>query len=424
MEKMEKEWFLLSIISLGIGGFFAFVIAMARTPGVYEYFPPNYFYHALTGHVDLAIVVFLLSFTILIWNRTFSLRLKASFYLALLGFLGIALASLLGRGQAVSNNYFPTIVHPIFFLGALSFFVAFWIETIRFLKISLKKMLSSDPLENSAAISVILGFLILISTIFSSFRVGTHDELYKFYERLYWAPGHIHQFLNGAILLYVWYFLLKIDGKDIKLNKLRYLNSVFLIFGILLSVVPIIFSDPISYNAKLFTEIAYATGLGIPMFIHAFNVIRNLKINWRNIYSFGMFLSLVLYFLGVVIAYLGIKSDLRVPAHYHGTVTSLTLALMVFSYYLVMEYGWKNKLSKLTNFQAYLYGIGMILFILGLYFAGKGGAPRKTYGTEYTDSLFVLSSLVLMGIGTLMAVIGGIIFVMYILKSWHEKEKG
>jgi heme/copper-type cytochrome/quinol oxidase subunit 1 len=68
----------------------------------------------------------------------------------------------------------------------------------------------------------------------------------------------------------------------------------------------------------------------------------------------------------------------------------------------------------------------MIMFILGLYFAGREGAPRKTYGTGYTQDPTVLASLIIMGVGTMMAVIGGVLFVLYILKSvlmYHE-DKG
>ena len=55
---MEKRWFLLSIISLGLGGFLALVAAIARTPAIYKLVPPGYFYHSIIGHVDLAIVGF------------------------------------------------------------------------------------------------------------------------------------------------------------------------------------------------------------------------------------------------------------------------------------------------------------------------------------------------------------------------------
>jgi heme/copper-type cytochrome/quinol oxidase subunit 1 len=108
--------------------------------------------------------------------------------------------------------------------------------------------------------------------------------------------------------------------------------------------------------------------------------------------------------------------SLRVPAHYHGAVTSLTLALMGISYYLVKEYGWIRDFPKTARFQLFMYGFGMVLFVLGLYFAGFKGAPRKTYGTGFTDDPFVLLSLGLMMVGTVFAVIGGVIFVISMLR--------
>jgi cytochrome c oxidase subunit 1 len=55
---MEKKWLLLSVVSLGLGGFLALVAAIARTPAIYKLVPPGYFYHSIIGHVDLAIVGF------------------------------------------------------------------------------------------------------------------------------------------------------------------------------------------------------------------------------------------------------------------------------------------------------------------------------------------------------------------------------
>jgi hypothetical protein len=46
---MERPLFLLSIVSLGLGGLLAFLVALARTPILYKLFPPGYFYHASGG---------------------------------------------------------------------------------------------------------------------------------------------------------------------------------------------------------------------------------------------------------------------------------------------------------------------------------------------------------------------------------------
>ena len=60
--------------------------------------------------------------------------------------------------------------------------------------------------------------------------------------------------------------------------------------------------------------------------------------------------------------------------------------------------------------------VGMVLFVLGLFFAGLKGAPRKTYGTGFTQDPMVIFYLSLMGVGTLLAVAGGVIFVLYALR--------
>ncbi|WP_029552279.1 cbb3-type cytochrome c oxidase subunit I [Thermocrinis jamiesonii] len=413
---MEKRFFFLALISLGLGGFFAFLVALARTPGIYKLFPPAYFYHALVGHVDLAIVIFLLSFTMLLWNKFLAKQDSISFYLAFLGFLGIAIASFSGKGVAVSNNYLPTIVHPVFFAGVVLFFSGLWFASIVRLKTAIKNIFSKDPLINSLSMSIVLAFMMLLSTITSAFKTGSHSELYLFYERLYWAPGHIHQFLNGTVLLFSWYFLSKLLGVKHELGILRFTNLAFLTFGVLLVLVPVIFEDPVSRNAKIFTELSYAIGLGIPIFLHMFNILKRPVFNTSS-YSIALWLSILLYLLGVVIAYAGLKADLRVPAHYHGAVTSLTLTLMAISYYLLKEYGWIKDLPKIAKPQLFLYGFGMILFVLGLYFAGFKGAPRKTYGTGFTEDPFVLFSLGFMMVGTVLAVISGVMFVVYTLRA-------
>lgn len=156
---MHRRWLLLSIVSLGLGGFLALVAAVARTPAVYKFVPPGYFYHSIIGHVDLAIVGFFLTFSLLLWQLTFKEELKVPFYLSLGGVFFIALVSLLGVGKGVPNNYLPTIDHPIFWLGALLFFVGFWFGAIKLLKRTESGILSEDPKEHIVSLAVLLSVL-------------------------------------------------------------------------------------------------------------------------------------------------------------------------------------------------------------------------------------------------------------------------
>lgn len=431
---MEKRWLLLSIVSLGLGGFFALIAAVARTPAIYKLVPPGYFYHAIIGHVDLAIVGFFLTFTLLLWQISFRKTLKTPFFLSLFGIILIALVSLLGIGKGVSNNYLPTIDHFLFWLGALLFFSGFWLGSFLFIKEAEKDLFSEDPKKHLSSLAVLLSLLMFFAFLVSLPKAGSKDELYLFYERLYWAPGHIHQFINGTMLLYAWYFLLERQGIILPLKRLRYLSFLFLAFCFFYLLIPIVFKDPVSYEARRLTDIGYAAGLGLPIFFHLFYILKNYKLQVSNITSIAFIISAGLYLLGVFIAYLGVlpsiiayilnpeveyigmASNLSIPAHYHGVIASQTLAFMAVAYTLFLSYSYVQRLSKITLYQVYLYGVGMLFFVLGLFFAGLRNAPRKTYGTAFTEDPMVIISLSLMGFGTLLAVAGGVIFVIYSLR--------
>ncbi|MDM7267679.1 MAG: cbb3-type cytochrome c oxidase subunit I [Aquificota bacterium] len=431
---MEKRWLLLSTVSLGLGGFLALVAAIARTPAIYKLVPPGYFYHSIIGHVDLAIVGFFLTFTLLLWQISFKKELKVPFYLSLGGIVLIALVSLLGVGQGVSNNYLPTIDHPIFWLGALLFFSGFWLGAFSLLKSAERGLFLEEPKEHLASVAVILSVLMFFALLTSIPKAGSREELYLFYERLYWAPGHIHQFINGTMLLYAWYFLLEKQGINVQIGRLKYLSFLFLSFSFMYVLLPIIFGNPVSEGARRFTDMGYAIGLGLPIFFHLFNILKNSKLDLKNLPSTALLISVILYLLGVFIAYagvlpslvsyalnpqgeyIGMRSNLSIPAHYHGVITSQTLAFMAVAYSLFLSYGYVKKLSKIALPQVYLYGVGMVLFVLGLFFAGLKGAPRKTYGTGFTQDPMVIFYLSLMGVGTLLAVAGGVIFVLYALR--------
>ncbi|MEN3033685.1 MAG: cytochrome C oxidase subunit I [Aquificaceae bacterium] len=411
-----SPWFYLSIASLSIGGVFALLVAIARTPVIHHIFPEGYFYYALVGHVDLAIVVFVLSFSVFLWERAIKKVSKISFLLAFSGFLNIALSSLIGHGKVVSNNYLPTIDNALFLAGAGFYFLGFWLASLELLpKV---RVFSKDPLVHLSSVAIILSIIMLFAFIVSIPKTGPKSELYMFYERLYWAPGHIQQFINGVMLLYAWYYL---TARDVKLKTLRILSVVFVIASSLQALVPLIFKDPISKNAIIFSELLYAIGLGIPIFMHLAVLMRYLKPKFKETKFAGTFLSMLLFTIGALIAYIGFDSDLRIPAHYHGMVTAITIGFMALSYEVL------SKSSKLTLTQVYLYGSGMLMFISGLYFAGLLGAPRKVFGTGFTDNPVVLTSLGVMGFGTALAVLGGAMFVIYLsylaLKTALEEGK-
>lgn len=416
------KWFVLAIFSLSIGGSFALLVGMSRTTFGYSYFPPDYMYHALAGHVVLAILLWLLSFTVVLWSYYFkSSGYGITYKLSFAGALLIALSALLGRGEAVPNNYVPVIVDPLFFSGLGIFFIGFSINAFYYLKEAVRNIWTENILLNTLSASVIIAIIMIASMMHSLMFQRTDSAPLLFYERLFWIPGHIQQILNGALLAAVWHALLRRCGyKENPQPFLGYANLVLVISSALLFLTPF-FYDPVERASKALSEMIYAIGLGMPIFMHAVNIIISLKRDSKGVAYISLTLSMAIYFLGIAIAYSGFGNDLRVPAHYHGAVTSLTLGLMGLSYHLIKEFKQKIVSEGIARPQAIIYGVGMLLFILGLFLAGLFGAPRKTHGVGFATSPVVLSALTVMGIGTLLAVAGGVLFVFYTMFSLIRK---
>ncbi|MCC6543623.1 MAG: cbb3-type cytochrome c oxidase subunit I [Nitrospirae bacterium] len=419
MNKSAYGWFYLAILSLGIGGGFAFLVAMSRTPFGYKYFPPYYMYHALAGHVVLAILLWLLSFTVVLWDIYLgngdNIRFRGlSHKIALMGPLLVTISVVTGNGKVVTNNYVPTIIDPLFFIGLALFITGFSINAIGYLKKSIRYLFSKDILMNTVVMSLLISLLMILSMVCSILLNRGPAEPLVFFERLFWTTGHIQQILNGSMLIIAWYSLLrKHNGEFSTWRLLRYANVLLLLSALFIFGLQFIY-DPLNKASKVAAEITYAVGLGIPVFLHIANIIRNLKRSEFGVAYVALLLSMIIYTFGIAIAYGGFANDLRVPAHYHGAVTSLTLALMGLSYYIIRDMRQRVYGEHLARYQPAIYGGGMFLFILGLFISGAFGAPRKTYGIAFTSDPVVLASLTIMGVGTILAVIGGIIFVSYI----------
>lgn len=415
------RWLILAIASLGLGGSFAFLVGMSRVPVVSSFLPPDYFHFALVGHVIFAILFWLMISSVVVWSYFFTTPNRGvSYKFAVAGIILTAIAVLSGHGEAVLNNYVPMLTNPLFFLGLGLFFTGFAINAFRYLPEGLREIRQTDNiLKNTLAAAVITAVVMIVSMAVSIVRFGGDmdvSRLQVFYERLFWIPGHIQQILNGIVLAAVWYALAGIGigtEKNSGWQFMKVANMVLISSAGILLIASLIW-NPLDKIFRVGTEVVYAFGLGVPIFLHMANAIYHSRpLEKMTTLAATIYFSMAIYTTGAVIAYLGLDNDTRIPAHYHGMVTALTLALMGFTYYLFKANNIKIAFPKIARLQPYIYGVGMLLFITGLFLSGVFGAPRKTFGVAWTDNPITLAALVIMGVGTLVAVVGGAIFVFY-----------
>jgi cytochrome c oxidase subunit 1 len=133
--------------------------------------------------------------------------------------------------------------------------------------------------------------------------------------------------------------------------------------------------------------------------------------------------SLALFALGGLIGFLVRGSDVRIPAHYHGSIVGVTLALMGLAYALLPRLGFGTPQGRLAVLQPYLYGGGQLGHIVGLVWSGGYGVQRKVAGSEQVlKSAQEVFGMGLMGLGGLVAVAGGVLFLIVVFRALLERR--
>jgi hypothetical protein len=128
--------------------------------------------------------------------------------------------------------------------------------------------------------------------------------------------------------------------------------------------------------------------------------------------------SLFLFGIGGCIGFLISGSDVTIPAHYHGSIVGVTLAMMGVCYVLLPRMGHPLLNPKLAIWQPIIYSGGQLMHVAGLVWSGGYGVQRKVAGAEQgLDSLERVLGMGLMGLGGLVSSIGGLLFLVIVLRA-------
>lgn len=426
---ISKKWLILAVSALALSGLFAIFLVIARSPKISELLPyKDFFKTTLTIHVNLSVLVWLLSFSAFLAVKNSSINKYISnliFYSALFGTFIIAGSVFDISAEAFLNNYVPYLDSSVFSFGILLFITSIFI--LHFISALAVKKLDENFLLSLIMIFAYFTFIITYFDLSSE----TNSKLYNkadFYERLYWGYGHMLQFAYTQIMLICWVKMVEIlNGRESD-RLTKNINYNCFLFNAIMgsSGIAIIISKHVSSfeYINMFTKQMIMFG-GIAAIFIFLNNIKNIysaikvkeNLHIRN----SLIWSIILFAAGGIISITISGSDTRVPAHYHGSIIGVSLAVIGAFYYYFEQAGYKIGNHKLAKWQPVLYGSGQLLHIIGLGISGGYGALRKTPGVaESFEGKFYMG---LMGLGGLISIIGGLIFVIIIFKAVLTNRK-
>ena len=430
---LTSLWLKLGIAALIAAGLFSLLLVLSRTPGVQDFIPWIDFFHtALVVHVNLSVLYWFMAFSCLFWsiyagNRFLALE-KIALTLAIAGTVTLVIAPFLGAGKPLINNYIPVLQHPLFFWGTGLFSAGVLVQCLRALSV---------PPRFEQGVTAFAPYIAALFTLsaFAALLVSwiniplTLDNL-VYYEYLFWGGGHILQFSHTTLLLFSWLLILKFIDKRLPRQE-NLMTGLFILLLVPLFYALYIYLQYDVYSPQhlvQFTLLMKYGGLtSLPLgLIVVWSIVRSpaLQNNETAAAKGALYSSIVLFAAGGIIGFLIHGINVVIPAYYHGSIVGITLAFMGISYYLLPTLGYRKPVWKMARIQPYIYGSGQLMHILGLAWSGGYGVKRKTAGAaQGLDSLPEVLGMGLMGLGGLISIIGGILFLVVMIRSmWNTNN--
>ena len=92
---------------------------------------------------------------------------------------------------------------------------------------------------------------------------------------------------------------------------------------------------------------------------------------------------------------------------------------------LLPALGYRAPQGRLANAQPWLYAAGQLMHITGLVWSGGYGVQRKVAGAEQVlRTPAEIAGMGLMGLGGAIAIVGGLLFVVVVLRAMRRTAAG
>lgn len=474
-EALIKVNAVVAVVCFLIGAIAAFGLALTRWQAVHLLSAPMY-YRFLTLHGLNMLIFFIIFFEMAVLYFAGPVLLNSrlpkpgfgwlAFVLMVAGAVLVNTMVLQGKADVLFTSYPPLRAAPSYYLGIILFAVGALIVTFLFMATlhvakKEKTYTGSIPLVTMGAltaniiaiITLLHGALVYIPAYLWSLDLISLDA--QVYRLIFWGLGHSSQQINVAAMVAVWYLLAGLTVGGVVLNE-KVSRSAFVLYVLFISMASAhhLLVDPGFGPAWKIWNTSYAMYLAVlASLIHGFTVPAGLEMGlrlrgfthgkfewlrkapWSDPGFSGLVLSVIIFgFMGGITGVtLGTEqinimahNTLRIPGHFHVTVTGGTaLAFMALTYY-VLPLIFRRRVAfwSMAKLQPYVFGVGIAIMSIGMSFLGGFGVPRRHWDASGNEAPFsidfhpavnVLQAV--MGIGGLIAVTGALMFIVIAVVS-------
>ncbi len=441
-QQLARAWLWLGLFALIGSGIFSILLVLSRTPGINQLLPGTDFFRvALVVHVDLSVLVWFIAIAGMLWSiNSMPGKLSwgwAALYLTGLGAAIMSIAAFAAPGEAIMANYIPVLDSKIFIAGLLVFGFGVLVLVLRSLIAAPKVGLIIDgaaALRFGSNASVVATAVALMAFAWSFLSLSQSLTGKAYYEILFWGGGHVLQFTWTLLMLVAWLWLASACGARTLLSpRLCLLMFALALISVFVAPYAYLAYDIASVEHRNLHTWAMRLGGGLAIAPIALAVIFGLHMadktsaktadTSRPLYA-ALVSSMFLFAAGGIIGALINGNNVKIPAHYHGCIVGVTLAFMGLVFHLLPQLGYGAVRGKLATAQPYIYGSGQLMHIIGLVWSGGYGVQRKVAGADQVlHSTAEIAGMGLMGLGGLVAIIGGLIFVVIAIRSLRQTTR-
>jgi hypothetical protein len=446
--RAARRWLGLALAVLVLAGVFALAVVVGRMPPFDRLVTdPLLFKRCLVAHVNLALVAWFYSFLIALLfllpsRRTSGPIALHSAHVAAAGVTLMLIGAAAPFGRPLLSNYIPTIDNPLFQAGQLVFALGIVasLATRRWLPgVAGEEGPVAMPGASRAglrAIALAFGLAALTFAI-SAMRLTPGLPGDVRHEFLVWGVGHALQLVSTIGMVTVWSILLTpvLGSAPVSGAAATALFASFVLPWTIAPLFALQGTESLAYRHGfthlmrwcLFPVVSLFLLMCLGAVVRAWRAGRIGPSTLRDPRFSAFLVSVALTLLGFGLGAAIRGSNTMVPAHYHASVGAVTVAFMAATWVLLPAFrvpiapGWP---ARAATWQSAVYGLGMLVFAGGFALAGAHGMGRKMYGAEQAArGAAETAGLVLMGVGGLLAIAGGILFLVIVALSFWRRGR-